>query len=97
MQAVEHARQHEHQVAQAVEVLARRFADGFFVAQRHHLSLGTAGTKALEAVDRIQLPPGYRAIVGGDTEIIWPAALASLICFALNAGLLRYIYAMERR
>ncbi|MFN2240519.1 MAG: DUF6755 family protein [Thermoanaerobaculia bacterium] len=26
-----------------------------------------------------------------------PAALASIVCFALNAGLLLYIYRMERR
>lgn len=26
-----------------------------------------------------------------------PAAMASLVCFALNAGLLVYIYRMERR
>ncbi len=34
------------------------------------LPLGTAGTKATEAVDRINLPPGYKAIIGGDTEIM---------------------------
>ncbi len=36
------------------------------------------------------------AYLGGDESIVWPAALASLICFALNAGLIRYLYVMER-
>jgi len=32
------------------------------------------------------------AYLGGDESVIWPAALASLVCLALNAGLLWYIY-----
>jgi hypothetical protein len=36
------------------------------------------------------------AYLGGDDSAVWPAALASLVCFLLNAGLLRYVYAMER-
>ena len=35
------------------------------------------------------------AYLGGDDSVIWPAAAASLICFGLNAGLLRYLYKME--
>lgn len=35
------------------------------------------------------------AYLGGDDSVIWPAAAASLICFGLNAGLLRYLYIME--
>jgi hypothetical protein len=35
------------------------------------------------------------AYLGGDAEIILPAALASLACFLLNVGLVRYIYKME--
>jgi uncharacterized membrane protein YjjP (DUF1212 family) len=31
------------------------------------------------------------AYLGGDDAVIWPAALASLLCFLLNAGLLRYM------
>jgi len=34
------------------------------------LPLGAAGTEATNAVDRIKLPPGYKAIIGGDTEIM---------------------------
>ena len=37
------------------------------------------------------------AYLGGDESVIWPAALASLICLLLNAGLLKYLYAMEKR
>lgn len=37
------------------------------------------------------------AYLGGDTGVVWPALIASLICFLLNLGLLRYLYAMERR
>jgi hypothetical protein len=40
--AVEHAREHEHQVRQTVEVLARRFFDRLFVAQGHHRAFGAA-------------------------------------------------------
>ncbi len=31
------------------------------------------------------------AYLGGDTSIVVPAALASLACFGLNLGLLRYL------
>ena len=37
------------------------------------------------------------AFLGGDESVIWPAAVASLACFFLNAGLLRYLYRVERR
>lgn len=37
------------------------------------------------------------AFLAGQERVILPAAVASIICFALNAGLLRYIYRMERR
>jgi hypothetical protein len=37
------------------------------------------------------------AYLGGDTVVIWPASIASLVCFLLNLGLLRYLYAMERK
>jgi hypothetical protein len=36
------------------------------------------------------------AYLGGDASVVWPAAFASLACFGLNAGLLRYLYRMER-
>ena len=37
------------------------------------------------------------AYLGGDDSVIAPAAIASVVCFLLNAGLLRYIYLMEER
>lgn len=36
------------------------------------------------------------AALGGDTTILLPAALVSLICLGLNVGLLWYLYALER-
>jgi hypothetical protein len=35
------------------------------------------------------------AYLGGDEAIVMPAAAVSLVCFALNAGLLRYLYRLE--
>jgi uncharacterized membrane-anchored protein len=35
------------------------------------------------------------AFLGGDLGIVVPAALASLVCLGLNAGLLRYLYRLE--
>ena len=37
------------------------------------------------------------AFLGGDNGIPLPAAAASAVCFALNAGLLWYLYRLERR
>ena len=36
------------------------------------------------------------AFLGGDGRVVWPAAAASLACFALNAGLLWYMGRNER-
>lgn len=36
------------------------------------------------------------AYLGGDESVIWPAALASLVCFGFNASLIRYLYTLER-
>jgi hypothetical protein len=33
--------------------------------------------------------------LGGDVSVVFPAALASLVCFALNAGLLRYLFKLD--
>ena len=37
------------------------------------------------------------AFLAGQERVIVPAAVASIVCFLLNAGLLSYIYRMERR
>ena len=36
------------------------------------------------------------AYLGGDQSVIVPAAAASVVCLLLNAGLLRYLYHIER-
>ena len=36
------------------------------------------------------------AYLGGDESVLWPAALASLVCLGLNAGLLWYLYGLEK-
>jgi hypothetical protein len=36
------------------------------------------------------------AYLGGDESVVLPAGLASLGCFGLVAGLMRYVYRMER-
>ena len=37
------------------------------------------------------------AFLAGQERVVIPAAIASMVCFALNVGLLWYIYRMERR
>jgi hypothetical protein len=37
------------------------------------------------------------AFLGGEETVILPAAIGSAVCVALNAGLLHYLYKMERR
>jgi hypothetical protein len=36
------------------------------------------------------------AWLGGDASVVWPAALASLACFLLNAGLLWYLFRLDQ-
>ena len=36
------------------------------------------------------------AYLGGDSTILLPTALVSLVCLLLNAGLLWYMYALDR-
>ena len=35
------------------------------------------------------------AFLGGDRAILWPAAIASLVCLGLNVGLLWYLYGLD--
>jgi hypothetical protein len=37
------------------------------------------------------------AFLAGQERVIVPAAIASIVCFAFNLGMLSYIYRMERR
>lgn len=41
------------------------------------------------------LTASVNAYLGGDRSIILPAVGASILCFALNLGLLRYLYRLE--
>jgi hypothetical protein len=36
------------------------------------------------------------AYLGGDESVVWPAAGASVVCLGLNAGLLRFLYHLDR-
>jgi hypothetical protein len=36
------------------------------------------------------------AWLGGDSSIVWPAALASLACFAFNLSLLRRVFYLQQ-
>lgn len=36
------------------------------------------------------------AYLGGDDAVVWPAALASLFCFGLSAGLVRYLRRLDQ-
>lgn len=36
------------------------------------------------------------AYLGGDGSIVWPSAAASFVCLVLSAGLLRYLYSIDR-
>jgi hypothetical protein len=35
------------------------------------------------------------AYLGGDDGVVWPAALASLLCFLLSAGLVAYLRRLD--
>lgn len=35
------------------------------------------------------------AYLGGDRAILWPTAIASLVCLGLNPGLLWYLYGLD--
>lgn len=37
------------------------------------------------------------AFLGGDDGVVWPAAIASLVCLLLNLGLLRYLSRLTRQ
>jgi hypothetical protein len=41
------------------------------------------------------LTASVNAYLGGDRSLVIPAALASLVCFGLAAGLLRYLFKLD--
>lgn len=38
------------------------------------------------------LTASMNAYLGGDDGVVWPALFASVVCLALNLGLLRYLH-----
>ncbi|MGH9320637.1 MAG: DUF6755 family protein [Vicinamibacteria bacterium] len=69
----------------------------FARSQRRVIALGIFSIVAIIVVLQLWLLTAtMNAYLGGDESILLPAALASLVCLALNAGLLRYLYAVER-
>ena len=69
----------------------------FARSQRRVIELGILCVVALITVLQLWLfTATVHAQLGGDDSILLPAALASLVCLALNAGLLFYLSALER-
>ncbi len=69
----------------------------FARSQRRVIGLGIFCVVALITVLQLWLfTATVHAQLGGDESILLPAALASLVCLALNAGLLFYLSALER-
>ena len=68
----------------------------FVRSQRMTIVSGMLAFVALIVVLQLWLLTAtMNAYLGGDTAIVLPAALVSLACLALNAGLLRYLYHLE--
>lgn len=69
----------------------------FARSQRMTIILGILSIIVLIVVLQLWLlTASMNAYLGGDTSILWPAALVSLVCLGLNAGLLWYLYGLER-
>ena len=70
----------------------------FTRAQRFPIVMGMlAFVLVLVVLQLWLLTATMNAYLGGDDSIVWPAAGASAACFALNAGLLRYLWRLEQR
>lgn len=68
----------------------------FARAQRMTIILGMMSFVILIVILQLWLfIATMNAYLGGDSSVLWPAALASLVCLGLNVGLLWYLYAME--
>ncbi|MCC6350185.1 MAG: hypothetical protein IT347_11425 [Candidatus Eisenbacteria bacterium] len=69
----------------------------FSRAQRLLILSGIVSIAALVvALQLWLLTATMNAYLGGDRRVALPAAAASLGCFLLNLGLLRYVYRVER-
>ncbi len=68
----------------------------FVREQRMTIGKGILGIVLIIVVLQLWLLTAtMEAFLGGDHAILLPAALASLVCFGLNAGLLWYIHALD--
>lgn len=68
----------------------------FIRAQRMTITNGILALVAFIVVLQLWLLTAtMNAYLGGDSSIVDPAALASLVCFGLNAGLLWYLRHLE--
>ena len=65
--------------------------------QRTTMIYGILGVVLVTVVLQLWLlAASMNAYLGGDDSVVVPAALASLLFFALNLGLLRHLYRMDR-
>jgi hypothetical protein len=68
----------------------------FARTQRMTIVLGILSFVVLMVILQLWLfTATMNAYLGGDTSVLWPAAVASLVCLGLNAGLLWYLYRLE--
>jgi len=68
-------------------------------ARSHRMTIATGILFTVVLIIVLQLwlfTATVNAFLGGDSTILWPAALVSLVCLGLNFGLLWYLYALER-
>ena len=66
--------------------------------QRTTIVYGMLGFVVILVILQIwMLTATMNAYLGDDDSVVWPAAGASLVCLALNLGLLRYLSRIDRR
>ncbi|MGH9461896.1 MAG: DUF6755 family protein [Vicinamibacteria bacterium] len=69
----------------------------FARSQRQIIATGILSLVGLIVILQLWLfTATMNAHLAGDDSILIPAALSSLVCLGLNAGLLRYVYHIER-
>ena len=74
-----------------------RRSSRFARAQRMTIVLGILSIILIIVILQLWLfTATMNAYLGGDEAILWPAALASLVCLGLNGGLLGYLYRLEK-
>jgi len=68
----------------------------FVRAQRMTIVNGMLALVALVVILQLWLLTAtVNAYLGGDTSLVIPAAVTSLVCLALNAGLLWYLHGLD--